>query len=207
MSRAELAQLVGFAGFGLALAAVAAAVASFATGRRAWLATVALAAAAMTTGLHVRGIPLGGYLRGMMGDLSITTSLMLAAALARTITGRTALDERARAALSGWTVAASVVLYPLTLGLTRFDPYELGYRPRALLVLVAALVVWWWRSRRGAAVVLVASVAAFDLRVIESVNLWDYLLDPALALWSAGALAWRAAGPAMRTALSRLRRA
>ena len=82
-------------------------------------------------------------------------------------------------------------MYPMTLGLSRVDPYELGYRPRALLALVAALVILWWWRRRGAAVVLAAGVGAFNFRVLESVNLWDYLLDPVLVVVAWAVLLWR----------------
>jgi hypothetical protein len=188
----EVAQVVGLGGHALALAAGAAGLVAWLTARRRWAAVAALVAALLAAGIRTEGIPLGGFLRGMAGDFSITTMLMLAAALSATLTGRPALDAPARTALYGWAAAAGLVLYPTTLGLSRLDPYELGYRPRALLALVAVLAIAWWWGRRGAAVVLATGVGAFNLRVLESVNLWDYLLDPALVLWAWGALLWRA---------------
>ncbi len=83
------------------------------------------------------------------------------------------------------------LLYPLTLGLTLWDPYALGYRPRVLLLVAAALVIAWWRRRRGAALVLAAGVAAFGAGLMESTNLWDYLVDPAVATWALAAIAAR----------------
>jgi len=204
MSRAHVSQLIGVAGFALVLAVVASAFAARLSGRRAWLGLVALAAVAVAR-TPVHGIPLAGYPRGMLGDLSITTLLMLAASLAAALTGRSILDERSRAALSGWAVAAGLVLYPQTLGLTYFDPYELGFRPRALLLLGAALVVFWWWRRRGAALILAGGVAAFHLRVLESGNLWDYLLDPVLVAWAVCVSVARSAGGRMGAALRAVR--
>jgi hypothetical protein len=208
MSRVHVSQLLGLAGFALVLALGATAFGARLSGRRAWLGAVALAAVAVA-GIPVHGIPLAGYPRGVLGDLSITTLLMLAASLAAALAGRSILDERSRAVLSGWAVAAGLVLYPLTLGLTRFDPYELGFRPRALVLLVAALVVLWWWRRRGAALVLAGGVAAFNLRVLESGNLWDYLLDPALVAWavcvSVARIAGGRIGAVLRAVQARLR--
>jgi hypothetical protein len=202
-----LAQLLGFAGFALALAVGATALARRCTARRAWLGVVALAALAAAW-IPIRGIPLAGYPRGVLGDLSVTTLLMLAASLITALGGRRVLDNRSRAALAGWAAVAGVALYPQTLGLTRLDPYELGYRPRVLVLLVAGLVVWWWWGRLGAALVLAGDVAAFNLSLLESDNLWDYLLDPALFVWAVCVLVARSApGPAavLRAGLTRLR--
>jgi len=204
MSRVHVSQLLGLGGFALVLAIGASAFAARLSGRRAWLGPVALAAM-VVAGIQVHGIPLAGYPRGVLGDLSITTLLMLAASLAAALTGRSILDERSRAALSGWAVVAGLALYPQTLGLTRFDPYELGFRPRALVLLVAALVVLWWWRRRGAALVLAGGVAAFNLRVLESGNLWDYLLDPALVAWAVCVSVPRSAGGRIGAALRAVR--
>ena len=203
MSGLVVPQLLGFAGFALALATAAVAL-----GGRHWRLAGFMAAAAAW--VPVGGIPLAGYLRGVFGDLSVTTMLLLGAALLGRVSGRRVLDGPERVALLGWSVAAGLALYPLTLGLTRWDPYELGFRPRMLLLVVAALVIGLWRRRRGAALVLAAGVAGYDLQILESPNLWDYLVDPGLTVWAAGALAARSragrgAGAAIRRTLGRAR--
>lgn len=193
MSETSVPQLVGLAGVALGLAAPAIALAAR---RRAaplapwWCGLVALIAAAVVC-VRVQGIPMGGYLRGTMGDLSITTMLLLGAAVLGPL-GRSLLDVKERTALYGWAAAAGLIMYPLTLGLTRWDPYALGFQPRALVLMVAVITIglWYWR-RRAAALVLTAGVAAFDLGLLESGNLWDYLLDPWLFGWAVGALVAR----------------
>lgn len=197
MSEASVPQLVGLAGVALSLAAVAIALSVRLAGWRRsaplprwWCGLVGLAAAAVAW-VPVKGIPLGGYLRGILGDLSVTTMLLLGATVLG-VSGRNLLDEKARTALYAWSVAAGLVLYPLTLGLTRWDPYELGFHPWVLVLVVAVAVIGCWRRRRGAALVLTAGVIAFNLGILESANLWDYLLDPCLFVWAAGSLVVRA---------------
>jgi hypothetical protein len=214
MSETSIPQLVGLAGVALGLAALTIALAMrLAVRRRAaplapwWGGLVGLTAAAVVC-VRVGDIPVGGYLRGTMGDLSVTTMVLLGAAVLGLL-GRSLLDGKDRAALYGWAVAAGLVLYPLTLGLTRWDPYGLGFQPHGLVLTMAVIVVGLWYSRRrGAALVLTVGVAAFDLGVLESANLWDYLLDPWLFAWAAAALVARSrvgrwVAARTRTALAR----
>ena len=211
MTDTSLAELVGLAGFGLALAAGATTLAVRLAGRRWWCALVGLTAVAVAFA-PAGNIPVAGYLRGILGDLSITSLLVLAAVVVTALSGRRVIDRQAWTALCGWSMIAGLVLYPQTLGLTRVDPYELGFRPRALVVVMAAVTMWWWwRQWHGAALVLAADVAAFNLRVLESGNLWDYALDPCLFFWATAALTRRSraagrVGALMRAALHRIRR-
>ena len=175
-------QLVGIAGFALALAAGSMALTVRLAGHRRWSSLVGVAAIAAVC-LPIGNIPAAGYLRGVLGDLSITSVLVLAAAAFTAVSGRSALDDSGLNALCLWAAVAGLVLYPQTLGVTHLDPYELGFRPRALILVTAALAIWWWWRQRGAALVLSSGVAAFHLRVLESENLWDYLLDPYFFLW------------------------
>ena len=201
---AAVADVLGLGGYALALAAGAAALCAWlVTPRRRWLIAVALGAAALGVAVRAGGIPLAGYPRGMGGDLSITTLALLAAALSAMLAGRPLLERPEWRGLCELAAACGVVGYPLTLGLTVLDPYELGYRPRGLVLVVAGVVVAWWWRRRGAALVLASGVAAFNLRLLESNNLWDYLLDMPLAVCSVGivaarAVTWRRAPTALR---------
>ncbi len=188
MTVETMREIAGLGGIELALAAAAVAAAGLVAGRRRAPWGLLVAAAAMAP---LGGIPLAGYVRGVTGDLSVPTLALLAASLAARLSPRPMLGAADRAALQGWAAAVGVVLYPLTLGLTLWDPYALGYRPRLLLIVAATLVVAWWQRRRGAALVLAAGVGAFGVGLMESTNLWDYLVDPALTVWAVAALAVR----------------
>jgi hypothetical protein len=188
VTAAAMRDIVGLGGIELALAAVGVAICGAVAGRRGAPWGLLVAAVAMAP---IGGIPLAGYVRGVTGDLSVPTLALLAAALFARLSPRPLLDAADRGALHAWAAAVGVVLYPLTLGLTRWDPYALGYRPRVLLLVAAALVIAWWRRRRGAALVLAAGVAAFGMGLMESTNLWDYLVDPAVATWAVAVIVVR----------------
>jgi hypothetical protein len=134
--------------------------------------------------IPVNGLPIAGYMRGLIGDFSVTTTLLLGAIVLARSTGYDAGLNRARAVLLAGAAIAGLALYPFALGLTRFDSYQLGYESPWLLMAVFGFVVWTWRTHRAAAAVILCSTAAFNLGLLESTNLWDYLLDPWLVVFA-----------------------
>jgi hypothetical protein len=136
------------------------------------------------------------YIRGWVGDFSITTILLLAISTWHGMSARETLEHKDRAAVFICTTVAGLVLYPLTMGIGGWDPYGVGYRPLALLAILLALAVLGrWRGYRAAVFVPII-VLAWWAGLLESTNLWDYLLDPLVAfyglIWVAVALLRRA---------------
>lgn len=150
------------------------------TGRRAvGFAALALALALVPVG----GLPIVGYVRGITGDLSATTLVLLMLGLCGGLVG--VVESRGRRALSVLVVLGALFLYPMALGSGSFDPYRLGFEPSGLLValFVVAIVAWLCQLYLVLLVILVA-VSSHALALMESTNLWDYLFDPWLVLAS-----------------------
>ena len=135
--------------------------------------------------LPVRGIPVAGYLRGFVGDLSLTTWLLLGSFVLSFTFGPKLHDRRELGALAAFVLAGATFLYPMALGLTAFDPYALGYSARVgplLLGLAPVALVAWSRGRLLLPLSIGLALAAFRFDLLESRNLWDYLLDPWLTV-------------------------
>jgi hypothetical protein len=136
----------------------------------------------------VQGISLALQLRTYIGDLSVPSLVLLGwATLCRFgVAPGGARDRLARLALFA---GMAVLLYPAALGLSYADPYQLGFEPRPMLLVLGLLcaVLIVQRSWLGA-LALVLATLAFALRLGASENYWDYLIDPYLALYSLGAL-------------------
>jgi hypothetical protein len=79
----------------------------------------------------------------------------------------------------------AIVFYPLALGLGMLDPYTWGYGSIGLLIatiffaIVCGLAGW----TKGVWILSFA-IIAWAVHWHESANLWDYLLDPFLAIWA-----------------------
>ncbi|MBU1214078.1 MAG: hypothetical protein KKF58_05575 [Gammaproteobacteria bacterium] len=134
----------------------------------------------------IAGWSLAIWLRGMVGDLSLTSMLLLSAAVfARLFDLPPQWDARERSALLGFLAVLALLLYPFALGLGALDPYRSGYGGVALLLMLALLALWL--MRRGFYLLpLVFAVAAtgWSFNMLESTNLWDYLIDAPLAIYA-----------------------
>ncbi len=126
------------------------------------------------------------YPAGVLGDLSMTSQVLLASAIVKRITGTDVLPHRHRDFLLALAASTGLLLYPLSSGLTAFDIYAMGYGSGALMIVLAVATIICWRFRPGVALVVLLGVLAFDLGLLTSTNVWDYLLDPALALFAWG---------------------
>ena len=149
---------------------------------------ILLACCLLLSLVPVQGISLALQLRTYVGDLSVASLVMIGwATLSRFgIPPAGAHDRLASLALFA---GLAVLLYPAALGLSYADPYQLGFEPRPMLLVLGLLcaVLILQRSWLGA-LALVLATLAFALRLGASENYWDYLIDPYLALYSLGAL-------------------
>lgn len=123
-------------------------------------------------------LPLAAYVRGMTSDLSVVSILLLWSSIL--------LPSRPLPLGFKWVVMLIALgFYPLALGFGMFDPYTWGYGSVELLVLLLFLallcaIVGWNKGVWVMAIAIIAWAAHWH----ESANLWDYVLDPILAIWA-----------------------
>ncbi len=127
-------------------------------------------------------LPLSAYVRGVTGDLSIVTILLLWTSLLYASKSAPLVFKLALACIA-------IAFYPLALGLGMIDPYAWGYgsMPFFIVVLLFALVCGLANWNKGVWIIAIA-ILAWAAHWHESANLWDYLLDPFLAIWALSAL-------------------
>jgi hypothetical protein len=127
-------------------------------------------------------LPLAGYVRGVIGDLSIVTTLLLWSSI---------LPGNKTTPLAFKVSVALIALgfYPFALGLGMTDPYAWGYGSIAFLIaaLFFAAICGLANWSKGVWMIAIA-ILAWSAHWHESTNLWDYVLDPILALWAICAL-------------------
>lgn len=186
----SLTSLIGLAGCGLFPASVVLSASKLR--RTTWMVRGSILLGLMVVAfIPVRGLPLAGYVRGLTGDFSITTWILLVAVCVSRVTDRELYSARSKTVLMFLVLVGGVLLYPMTLGLTYLDPYTLGYDSRPFLVVLFVLALWAVQKELYLiALCLSGSVLAHTMGILESRNLWDYLIDVWVVLYAVGFLSW-----------------
>jgi hypothetical protein len=165
------------------------AVASMRWSMRGWkLLLVPGALAAGLLLLPIGGIVVARWVAGVSANFSMPFIGTLAVAAWERAFSRRIFSERDWETAWGFGAVGGLGLYPLALGVGSVDPYEWGWRFSPLFVVIGALTVRLiWKQNRFGLLLLLAAVA-FHLRLLESTNYWDYLLDPVYCMASLVAL-------------------
>ncbi|MCF8145061.1 MAG: hypothetical protein K9N21_14180 [Deltaproteobacteria bacterium] len=146
----------------------------------------------------VGGLPLARWLIGFNANFSIPLTAILFSRVVRATFGIRVLDDKALLTCWIFAITAGAALYPMALGLGRWDPYAAGWEFSWLFILLFFLTVVLLIMKNRFAMVLMAVILAYHLRLLESTNLWDYLVDPFLVVVSCiglgGSLRRRAGG-------------
>lgn len=132
----------------------------------------------------IKGLAMAGYLRGIISDLSITTVIISVLSLVNLLAGKTLISEQEYKPLYYSIPIFALFFYPTSLGLTYFDPYAFGYQPGYLLIgLLGVALGLWWKKYYILLMILLIDLWAFNLEILDSDNLWDYLVDPILVIY------------------------
>jgi hypothetical protein len=128
-------------------------------------------------------LPLVAYVRGISSDLSISLVAIACLGMYQRLRGLPLAAPGERMLVNLAFAAAALFLYPLALGWGDWDAYRLGWGSwplwAALLVLSLAC---WAKGFRLLPALLALALLAWVAGALESTNLWDYLMDPWLAV-------------------------
>lgn len=148
-----------------------------------------VSAVAIAAMVPLAGLPAAAYVRGVIGDLSITSLVLLILTILRPLLGWHSSGTKASFTLQMLITVAALGLYPLALGISSIDPYRLGYGNLWFLsVLLVVALAACFRRIPVVALCIALAVFAWDIGWYESNNLWDYLLDPLLSIYAISAV-------------------
>ena len=152
---------------------------------RRFTISVGIVAIAILCLLPISGLSLFMYPRGVIGDLSMTTKVYIVAWLIFRLGGPKIVNGQETNFLFKTMAGVGVIFYPLSLGLTSFDPYSAGFS--ASILTIWTVIATAYGLRKGYYIFSVAMLTAlwgYLLGLMESDNLFDYLFDPLLFLYA-----------------------
>ena len=142
----------------------------------------------LLTFVSIDGNSINQYFRGIFNDLSISSLILVTYYLFTYQNPPIQSGSMLRIiALSG------LIFYPLALGLSPIDAYAWGYFNNIhaytapllfLLTLFSLLTYAFYKKDLMTLICLLGASLAFQLNILESRNLWDYLLDPVIFIFS-----------------------
>jgi hypothetical protein len=128
-------------------------------------------------------LPIVAYVRGISSDLSISLVAIACLGMYQRLSGASLVDGRERALVNVVFAAGALFLYPLALGWGDWDAYRLGWGSAGLwAVLLLLSLACWAKGFRLLPVLVALALLAWAAGTPESTNLWDYLIDPWLAV-------------------------
>lgn len=125
------------------------------------------------------GLSLAKIARGILGDLSISSMLLLTYILFKRI-GDNKKIILMNPIFAGVVVCLGCILYLSVFGIIKLDVYRFGYFPQYILVGFVLIELCLWHFSRICAWLWIVALIAFYWQLQASANLWDYLFDPVL---------------------------
>ena len=135
--------------------------------------------------IRIDGVDICGRLLPFTGSLSVGSVCVLCLAILHRMQPHTVPYTKAeQSATTKFWACAGTLLLASAMGFWKADVYAVGYLPSAAWVVLLGSLAAVFVRYRVFAIYLVVAVVAWQLRIVESANLWDYLLDPWLTIGS-----------------------
>jgi hypothetical protein len=153
-----------------------------------WQKLLVLAVTAFITVLPLGGLSLADYLLSLNPNFSIGSLALVVVLLWPKFTGKPLLSNKNLRIFCLWNVVLSLLLFSSCLGFMPFDMYASGYHFSLwfiIMAIITLIAVWAWNPL---SIIFIAYIVAFDLKLLPSLNFFDYLADGFLLLMSLGLL-------------------
>lgn len=176
-----LSNIIGIGGHALLLSAIALRLTCIFNLKRGYSYLLAITVL-ITVSVPIGAMPVTQVTRGIFGDMSITSLILLGYFFIFPTTSRDKSKQ-----LFILVVSTGLLFYPAALGLGMLDPYQWGYlnsyrgitSPMLFLAALVGVMLVAVRLQNDLILLCIAAATgAFLIGAMESKNIWDYLIDP-----------------------------
>jgi hypothetical protein len=156
---------------------------------RGWLGAMILAiGSGLIVVMPIGGLPVARWVMSVNANFSVPLMAIMFNKAWQNASGIQLLDRRTLMASWIFALIGGIMLYPMALGVGGFDPYELGWGFSWLFLLLMGPTILLLLRENRFGIVMAACILGYDFQLLESPNLWDYLIDPVYVLISCAAL-------------------
>lgn len=125
------------------------------------------------------------YIWSVLADSSLVSFIFISYYLSRLLFDEQRFDKAQIVALAWLLIVISVLYFPLVLGLSSIDVYSWGINsPGLIAVLGSAAFALTFTPYKAIALWIGLTLVAWAVDLGESVNVFDYLLDPLAFFWA-----------------------
>ena len=134
----------------------------------------------------VRGLSLSDYILSINPSFSIGTLALLILVVSNSVMRKRLLSHNDLMIFSGWNILVSLIVFIPALGFTGQDIYSSGYGFSLFFVIMLAVTIYLVYRKSPVSYIFIAYILAFNLNLLPSENLFDYITDGVLLFISLG---------------------
>lgn len=142
--------------------------------------------AAIIVMIPINGLSVGRWIYSINANVSIVFTVILLHKILVNYLDFDLLDKTAMKTAWIYGALMGIFLYPLAMGMSLVDPYEWGFSFSGFFVIAMFFTLLLLIKGNAFGLALMAAVLGLNLGLLESINLWDYLIDPFYFLFSLG---------------------
>lgn len=155
--------------------------------------------------IPVDGLPLARWPASANASFCIPFTLVVLNGIWNRTFGNPLMNGPALRAAWIFGLVGGGILYPMALGWGSWDPYVAGYGSIWLFAALWLVTILLLLRKNGFGTVLVLAALAFNLRILDSENAWDYYIDPIYTASSLAAMGVPLVKKVFNSARTRLR--
>ena len=136
----------------------------------------------------IKGFSLSEYILSLNPNFSLGSLALLLVLVSNSLFNNKLLSDKQLLMFSGWNIFISLFVFIPALGYTGMDIYVSGYGFSLFFILMALVTVFMVHKKSPLAYIFIAYIVAFNLKVLPSMNFFDYITDGILFFISLGVM-------------------
>ena len=137
--------------------------------------------------IPIKHLIIAEYIYGVLAGLSISSICLLVYTIIELLKFNKNNKNNKNINLYFYTLSIlGLIIYPFhLLIITKTDPNSWGFSPIILSLVISLLsIIYFIYQNKLSAIILLITLISFNLNLLNSANLWNYLIDPFLFIYA-----------------------